>query len=327
MGAQDTSSFNQFALISKDHALFSIRENQLRSGKSVSLLDMLYHPSVRGIEAPELSALPLDYAMDGIDAFSVRNGWDKGSLFAGMIGGENPAGGSHNQIDSGAFVYHNLGKMWFTDLGSDYYNSVGIKNRQGYFSNYALYRRNAEGNNCLCLTSLPYGQLLGKRGIMTEHHSSDNASYMVIDNTAVYCEDKVVSAKRGMLLTNERRTLVIKDEVELVNKESAFSTAHFESDNITAEIRDGGKKAILTHSTGEKIYVTLLGDGCLEVMNCTDPLLTGTEPAEGEYSRDKYSRLVVRYDGVRSINTAFVIDTCEDAGIKENINVDMWKSL
>ena len=50
-------------------------------------------------------------------------------------------------------------------------------------------------------------------------------------------------------------------------------------------------------------------------------------PAEGEYSRDKYSRLVVRYDGVRSINTAFVIDTCEDVGMKENINVDMWKSL
>ena len=327
MGAQDTSSFNQFALLSGDYALFSIRESQLRSGKSISLLDMLYHPSVRGIETPELSALPLDYAMEGIDAFTVRDGWEKGSLFAGMIGGQNPSGGSHNQLDSGAFVYHNLGKMWFSDLGSDYYNSVGIRNGYGYFSNYALYRRNAEGNNCLCLTSLPFGQLLGKRGAMTDHYSSDSASYMIIDNAPVYGEDKVKSAKRGMLLTNQRRTLVIKDEVEFVGEESAFTTAHFESENITAEVSENGKKAVLTHSTGEKIYVTLLGDGCLEVMNCTDPLLSGTEPAEGEYSRDKYSRLVVRYNSVRSINTAFVIDTSEDAGIKENISVDMWKSL
>ncbi len=327
MGAQDTSSFNQFALISGDHALFSIRENQLRSGKSISLLDMLYHPTVRGVKAPELSALPLDYAMEGIDAFTVRSGWDKGSLFAGMIGGENPAGGSHNQLDSGAFVYHNLGKMWFSDLGSDYYNSRGIANGQGYFSNYALYRRNAEGNNCLCLTSLPFGQLQGKRGVMTEYSSSEDASYMIIDNSAVYGEDKVKSAKRGMLLTNGRRTLVIKDEVEFVGKESAFSTAHFESDKITAEVSDGGKKATLTHSTGEKIYVTLLGDGALEVMNCTDPLLSGTAPAEGEYSRDNYSRLVVRYEGVKSINTALVIDTDENTGIKENISVDMWKSI
>lgn len=327
MGAQDTSSFNQFALISGNHTLFSIRENQLRSGKSISILDMLYYPTVRGVKAPELSALPLDYAMEGIDAFTVRSGWDKGSLFAGMIGGENPAGGSHNQLDSGAFVYHNLGKLWFSDLGSDYYNSRGIANGQGYFSNYALYRRNAEGNNCLCLTSLPFGQLQGKRGIMTEYSSSDKASYMIIDNTAVYGEDKVKSAKRGMLLTNGRRTLVIKDEVEFVGKESAFSTAHFESDKITAEVSDGGKKATLTHSTGEKIYVTLLGDGSLEVMNCTESLLSGTAPAEGEYSRDNYSRLVVRYEGVRNINTALVIDTCEDAGVKENIGVEMWKTL
>lgn len=327
MGAQDTSSFNQFALISGDHALFSIRENQLRSGKSISLLDMLYHPTVRGVKAPELSALPLDYAMEGIDAFTVRSGWDKGSLFAGMIGGENPAGGSHNQLDSGAFVYHNLGKLWFSDLGSDYYNSRGIANGQGYFSNYALYRRNAEGNNCLCLTSLPFGQLQGKRGVMTEYSSSDKASYMIIDNSAVYGEDKVRSAKRGMLLTNNRRTLVIKDEVDFIDRESAFTTAHFESDKITTELSADGKRATLTHSTGEKIYVTLLGDGSLEVMNCTESLLSGTAPAEGEYSRDNYSRLVVRYEGVRSINTALVIDTCEDAGVKENIGVEMWKTL
>jgi hypothetical protein len=327
MGAQDTSSFNQFALISGDYSLFSIRDNQLRSGKGVSLLDMLYHSSVRGVEAPELSALPLDYAMEGIDAFTVRSGWDKGSLFAGMIGGENPAGGSHNQLDSGAFVYHNLGKMWFTDLGSDYYNSVGIANGLGYFSNYALYRRNAEGNNCLCLTSLPFGQLMGKRGVMTDYRSSDSASYMIIDNTAVYGDDKVRSAKRGMLLTNDRRTLVIKDEVDFIGNESAFSTAHFESDKITPELSEDGRKATLTHSSGERIYLTLLGEGRLEVMNCKDPLLSGTAPAEGEYSRDNYSRLVVRYENVKSINTALVIDTSEDTGIKENISVEMWKDL
>jgi len=98
-------------------------------------------------------------------------------------------------------------------------------------------------------------------------------------------------------------------------------------DKITTELSADGKRATLTHSTGEKIYVTLLGDGSLEVMNCTESLLSGTAPAEGEYSRDNYSRLVVRYKGVKSINTALVIDTCEDAGVKENIGVEMWKTL
>ena len=325
LSSQNTSSFNQFATISGDDTLYAIRKDQIKKGKWVAVLDMMYYPDVRGRKVPELESLPLDYAMVGIDAFTVKNGWERGSLFAGMIGGENPEGGSHNQLDSGAFIYHNLGKMWFTDLGSDYYNSRGIKNGIGYFGNYALYRRNAEGNNCLCLTSLPYGQLLGKSGYMTECKSGDTASYCIIDNREVY-GDNTEYARRGMLLTNNRRTLVIKDEVGFTSPESAFTTAHFESDKITAQLSEDGKKCILTHKDGEKIYVTLLGDGKLELLNCTEPLLSGTEPAEGEYSRENYSRLVVRHENVTKINTAFVIDTVDESTL-DNLDIEMWKTL
>ena len=325
LSSQSTSAFNQFATISGDDALYAIRKDQLVKGKAISLLDMMYHPLARNRSIPELDNLPLDYAMVGIDAFTVKSGWEKGSLFAGMIGGENPSGGSHNQLDSGAFIYHNFGKMWFTDLGSDYYNSRGIKNGAGYFGNYALYRRNAEGNNCLALTSLPYGQRLGGRGIMTESKSSDTASYVIIDNREVY-ENKTEYARRGMLLTNNRHTVVIKDEVGFVEPETAFTTAHFESDKITAKVSEDGRSCTLTHKDGEKIFVTLLGDGKLELMNCEEPLLTGTAPAEGEYSRENYSRLVVKHDNVMKINTAFVIDTEENSAF-ENLDVEMWKTL
>lgn len=325
--SQDTSAFNQFALISGDHSLFAIRRNQLEGGKYVSLLDMMYHPTVRGVEIPELDAMPLDYAMEGIDAFTVRSGWEKGSLFAGMIGGANPSGGSHCQIDSGAFVYHNLGKLWITDLGPDNYNSRGIKNGIGYFGNNALYKRNAEGNNCLCLTSLPYGQLTGGRGYMTEYKSSLDASYCIIENSTVYGEDKVKNAKRGMLLTNGRKTLVIKDEVEFKDTQTAFNTLHFESDKIKADLSDTGKKCALTHKDGERIYLTLLGDGHFELLDCKEGLLTGTEPAEGEQSRDNYSRLVIHYKKAKSINTAVVIDTDENSKYNKNTSIDTWKAI
>ena len=325
LSSQDTSSFNQFATISGDDTLYAIRKDQLAKGKSVSLLDMMYHPVVRNRTVPELKSLPLDYAMVGIDAFTVKNGWAKGSLFAGIIGGENPSGGSHNQLDSGAFIYHNLGKLWFTDLGSDYYNSRGIKNGIGYFGNYALYRRNAEGNNCLCLKSLPYGQLLGGAGHVTETRSSDTASYCIIDNREVYGEDKVEYARRGMLLTNNRKTLVIKDEVGLKDTDTIFTTAHFESDKITAELSENQRECVLTHKDGGKIYVSVFG-GKLQLLNATDPLLSGTEPAEGEYSRENYSRLVVMHENVKSVNCAFVIDTDEIVAF-DNLDLEMWKTL
>ena len=324
-GSQSTSCFYPLATVSGDNMLYAIRKSQIEKGKSATPFDLTFHPRVRLRDVPELDAMPLDYAMMGIDAFTVRNGWERGSLYAGMIGGENPSGASHAQLDSGSFVYHNLGKLWITDLGSDYYNSRGIKNGLNYFANYGLYRRNAEGNNCLCLTSLPFGQLLSGRGYMTEHKSSDTASYCIIDNRSIYGEDKVEYARRGMLLTNNRRTLVIKDEVKLVSEDTAFTTAHFESDKITAELSADGKKCTLTHKDGDKIYVSVWGDGRLEIMNCTDTLLDGTAPAEGEYSRDNYSRLVIKHENVTELNTAFIIDT-EDA-LFECPDLEMWKTL
>ena len=326
LGQQETQSFNPLGVISGDTKLFALRQSHLARGKSVNVLDLLYHPTVRGVEVPELSALPLDYAMNGIDAFTVRSGWDKGSLFAGIMGGENPKGGSHSQLDSGAFVYHNLGRMWICDLGSDNYNSRGIANGEGYFSNYALYRRNAEGNNSLCLNSLPFGQLLDGRGVMTDCKSSDSASYAVIDNVSVYGEDKVKYARRGMLLTNNRSTLVIKDEVEFNGSESAFTTAHFESKKITAELSHDAKKCTLTHEGGEKIYVSVLGDGRLEIMDCSG-ILEGTAPATGEHSREDYSRLVIRHEGRKTVNTSFVIDIKENSDYNKNMSIEEWKTL
>ena len=323
--SQNTSCFNPLAVMSGNTELFALRKNQIEMGKDITILDMLYHPSVRGYKTPELSALSLDYAMEGIDAFTVRSGWEKGSLFAGIIGGANPTGGSHAQLDSGSFVYHNLGKMWFCDLGPDNYNSHGIENGLGYFGNYALYKRNAEGNNVLALKSMTYGQRLGGRGVMTEYKSSNSASYAIIDNTTIY-DDKTEYARRGMLLTNDRKTLVIKDEVAFVGNETAFTTAHFESDKIIAEISNNGKKCTLTHKDGQRIYVSILGDGALEVMDCVG-ILDGTAPAEGENSRDNFKRLVINYENAKAINTSFVIDTSEDSTFKENISMEMWKTL
>ena len=160
---------------------------------------------------------------------------------------------------------------------------------------------------------------------MTDYKSGDTASYCIIENGEVYGADKVEYARRGMLLTNNRRTLVIKDEVKLACRDTAFTTAHFESDKITAEVSEDGKKCILTHKDGEKIYVRVQGEGKLEVLNCTDPLLSGVEPAEGEYSRENYSRLVIKHDNVTEINTAFIIDT-EDAPY-ECPDIEMWKTL
>ena len=318
LSQQGSSLFSVLATINGDNMLYSLRQEHVKRGKRVQTEDMIFSARVNGITPPALDALSLDYAMTGIDAFAVRNGWTPGSLFAGIIGGENPDGGSHSQLDSGAFVYHNYGKMWFTDMGSDNYNLAKNKNGHGYFSNYGLYRRNAEGNNDLALKALPYGQRLGGRGVMTEYSTSDNASYCIIDNREVYGDDIVKEANRGMLLTNERKSLVIKDEVVFNGKQTAFWIGHYESDKITAELSADGKRCTMSHTDGEKLEVNLVCDGAkFEIIDCYTFLLDGTENIEGEHTRENHRRLVVKLENVEKIDMSVIIGEYIGSAIPE----------
>ncbi len=325
LGAQDTSWFNGFAALSGDSMLYAIRDSQIKRGKAMGWTDMVYHPLLTGAEVPELSALPLDCYMEGIDALTVRDGWERGSLYAGIIGGCNPSGGSHSQIDSGAFIYHNKGHLWLTDLGSDNYNISRADG--GYFGNYKLYRRVAEGANCLCMKSLPCGQVLGGTGKITEVRT-DVSPYAVIDQLTIYGADKAKEIRRGMLLTNDRRTLVIQDEAKFLSPEELYWVGHYPSEDITAQISEDGRCATLTHKDGEKIKLTLLGtDGKFEVMTCYDFLLDNTANCEGEHSREDYRRLVVKLEGVTKLNMAVAVEVPEDAGYTEIIPMSEWKNI
>lgn len=322
LAPQDTSMFNTFAYVSGDYDLFAMRRDQLERGKTVSLYDILYSPQLLGIEVPKTESLPLDDYMEGIDALTVRNGWASGSLYAAMIGGVNPTGGSHNQLDSGAFVYHNDKVNWFMDLGADNYNVKG-----GYFDNNALYRRNAEGNNCLAVKSFTYGQFTGGRGEVIEQAAGKSSPYIMIDNTSVY-KDVAKEARRGMLLTDNRSTVIIKDEVIFAEPTTAWWTANFNSADITATISTDGKHVTMTHKDGASIMVTLHGGERFEITDSYTFLLDGTRSFEGEHDRKDISRLVVAFHDVTKINCAVTIErTTASSSFDPLTPMSQWKQL
>ena len=322
LAAQGTGAFYQFAYISGDKNLYAIRREQLRRGKDVGINDLLYDPELLGEEVPALKALPPDYCMEGIDGFTVRSGWERGAIFAGLLGGENPEGSSHEQLDAGTFVYHNHGKLWFTDLGADNYD---IK---GYFGNYRLFRRNAEGNNTLVLQSLPYGQALNNNSPITEWKSSDAASYAILDTTAAY-GDKAVKTKRGMLLTADRKTWVLRDETEFKEKENAYWVANFESAKIRCEIADDGMSCRMSYEDGTAINVHLFSDADVkfEIIGCYDFLLPQTlMRPEGESARENFSRLLVRLEGLKKFNLTVVVEPVGDAS-RYALPFAEWKNI
>ena len=216
----DTQMFNYAGKIFGDDKLIAIRKNQLDGGKTVSMYDILFYPA-GDVDAD--TTLELDYYMEGIDAFISRSGWEKDDMFVGMMGGANQYYSYGDaayteifgQLDSGNFIYENLGVKWIVDLGSDSVYS------NGYFGNYRFnyYRNSGEGHNMFLVTDITSGgQSTSANGRMYETYIDSNGkgSYAIIDNGNSY-SSYAVAARRGMLIANDRKTVVIQDEVSFGN--------------------------------------------------------------------------------------------------------------
>jgi hypothetical protein len=238
LAGMETQIFNYVGKMFSDNALIYVRSQQLLSGKKdVSVYDLIFYP-FDGIE--ETPNLPLTYYMSGLEAYVVRSGWEDGALYTGIMGGPNNC--DYGNIDSGNFIYHNKGVVWFMDLGSedtavyDYYGTSRNK----------YYRVNPEGQNVLFFTNATdvykYGQSETASGIIQSIYENEHGSYAILDNFSAY-ESLVTSAKRGLFVTNGGKTVVIQDELNFKLVRNCEWVAHTAQD---ISISEDGKTAYLS---------------------------------------------------------------------------------
>ena len=345
LASLDTHMFNFAGYIMGDEGLISIRQQQLtkaKNPKSVSIFDMLYFP-FDGVKEKE--ALTLDYYMAGVEGFVSRESWEAGAMYTGVMGGANDS--SYGQIDSGNFIYHNKGIVWFMDLGSENYNAYG------YFGNARnnYYRCNTEGQNVLFLVTqakdtngadnakhIKFGQYSKSTGYIEKTFTNEHGSYAILNNTDVYYGN-AVSAKRGILVTNDRKTVVIQDEVNFgVRVQDVTWVAHT-AQNIS--ISDDGKTAYL-NATDENgnVYIlratmiTTSKDFKFSVISAETPLLDTTYgPTDSialggaaEYSRKGIQRLAIECKQAVRFNVAVVLEIVESSDSKEPVGYE-WVDL
>ena len=273
------------------------------------------------------SRLELDHYMPGIQGYVMRESWERGSIYAAFMGERNYI--SHGQIDSGAFVYYNNGTKWFMDIGTENYNASGfgygtqtIQDTETYSSGNTMYYTNtAEGNNCLVsvdTTNTPFGQKWGKSvgasGTISSdaYASNDHGGYAVLNQTSVY---DASSASRGILMTNDRRTVVIQDEIAYNSSTQSYWVGHL-SDAITITLKDDGKTAYLTDGTTTircKIvdpngagYEFTVEDATVHHLTNTAANNYDTTTPQNDWSA--YQKLVISCAATTNLRLAVVID-------------------
>ena len=222
-------------------SLITIRYSQIEAGKSYGFEDILYYDDSCYGGAAQMP--DPDAYFEGIDTFVTRSSWSRGGIFTGLHAGPNYT--LHGNYDSGNFVIYKDGVEWVCDLGSDNYNL------RSYFMNASYYRLSPEGANTIVISGkddMTSGQLLRGESKTVRYESGDCGALSVVDTSGVYGK-YVSSAKRGMLFTNSRETIVVQDEIELTESSEVWWFAHtkvargsitFSDDRRTAYLRSGG---------------------------------------------------------------------------------------
>jgi len=213
-----------------------------------SAFEMIYYdPSLTTGEAD----LGLDSYMLGMETISLRETWfDKTATFLGAHGGENRR--AHGHMDIGSFEIQMAGVRFIHDVGGEDYNAQG-----GYFNvnRYRFYVSRPEGHNLYIinpeLDNLNYyGQDVAsaKSEILV---SKPRGAIATIDLSNAY-KTWTNSAIRGFMMADDRRSITVRDEIDLKGSDNEIYWFIHTAKNIeyvdgnTAVISDNGKKIQVT---------------------------------------------------------------------------------
>ena len=313
---------------------------------------------------PELFAdstnLPLDAVYTGLSMSMLRSDWETNAVYAGLHGGWN--NWSHSMHDIGQFIVEFDGVRFFTVLGKDEYNitayptpgSQGTEptyktNPQGYW----LYRNRAEGTNTLVIdpttvntSNFAKGQAGQKQNWDQLHdvysetlrfESGENAALAIVDMSVAYDAEYLSrmvkgTGRRGLLLTENRSTVVIQDEFTLTadKKHTVYWFGHTPK-GAEAEISDDGKTAIITVDGKSMLCQIVVPKGATYDFKFSfgpaDYLPeTGLSTQDKEYSRVGMGKLIAK--GVNLTGTIKLAVVCRplSAGVSSYTytNLDDW---
>lgn len=156
------------------------------------------------ISKADYSILPLDryYKTNGIGI--MKGSWeDSGSLYVGVSGGRTDTYNSCH-YDKGSFIFEALGERWIIDMGRNGNDTYPFLKRTETHSALVI---NPDGG---------YGQEFEKDTKIIRVESQPTEALMIYDLTEVY-GTKTKGYKRGFLVSDNRNTLTVQDELNLTN--------------------------------------------------------------------------------------------------------------
>ncbi len=196
--------------------------------------------------------LPYDRIYEEDDVITMRNTWEQNSTtsFVGIHGGITNT--EHSQLDGGSFVFEQGGIRWAIDPGLDnyYVPNYWVTNYSSSAANrWRYFRSMPAAHNTIEIEPDPSytGHDLDSRVEVDLVASGDNGAIATADMTDALSRH-AESATRGFFYTDNRESLVIRDEIKFkaeVDNSSYIINENFDNITETDLLGSGGSGAVV----------------------------------------------------------------------------------
>ncbi|MCX6309925.1 MAG: discoidin domain-containing protein, partial [Bacteroidia bacterium] len=291
---------NQFAL--ENDALVAKGENPDYSGKINNLL--WYNPQKFTTDQFGFTKLPLDKQFAGAQLAVMRSGWvDQDALFAGIKGTDDyrQANFYHRHTNTGTFYLSALGEQWAFDLGLEDYTIKEYNVQPRLY-----YKLRAEGHNCNVINP---SSGIDNRGWekcpIVRQGSTLQTSFAIVDMSPDYAS-LAKSAKRGLLMFDHRRKVLIQDEIRSLDGKP-LDSYWFMQTEAGIDIATDGRSAML-YRGNEKMLVymaTAPKDARFTVMG-TEPLVYTRPVGSKQYWTFGAKKLTIHTNSETNLKLAVV---------------------
>lgn len=273
---------------------------------ALTLPETTISPSAAGLNPDTAFRGPVDSTNKLFqEVVTLRQNWtDSKATFVGGMGGTYY---DHGMLQSGTFQLSARGVKWFQDLSSESYDvpnhNTTTPNPNGR-DRWDYYRNRAEGHNTIVINpgsgpdriwNAPYAPLL-----QYQSAQSGQRSFAVWDLTKSITG--VTRVQRGLQLLNNRRDVLVQDEIVLPAAGTAWWFAHFNNTNTTATISPDGSSVTLQQGS-ERLWGKIVSGGGVWTVRAAQPLPTSPAPPEA-YANANYSKLAINLTGVTNTTLA-----------------------
>lgn len=249
-------------------------EHKMNSGEHAALAMLWYDPDQTG---GAIENLPLDAYYESDAVISMHDSFESGeTTFVAYHAGDNTA--THGHLDAGSFIFESDGVRWAIELGQGNYNEEGYWDAEDGGKRWNIWRMRAEAHNTLVIDpTQKQDQEVNSKSTITKLVSKDKGAIALSDLTDAY-RGSASSVLRGLQFTDNRRSLVIRDELTLKKAGSKVYWFMLTDSEVTVESSADGltHQAVLTKN-GRTMVMDFITDQ-KAVLSCStaEPLNSAT---------------------------------------------------